>query len=97
MESPVVVIGARPQGFAADAHLFGCGLQPVIPNTGTCAGAAFAERGPVCLVSPWSQPVDVATGGCSGSGVFDAPAENTTKGCGVPGPQFVQLDARPVG
>ena len=61
MSLPVVVIGAGPQGLAAGAHLVERGLEPVILEAGTQAGAAVAEWGHVRLFSPWPELVDPAS------------------------------------
>jgi phytoene dehydrogenase-like protein len=42
-ESPVVVIGAGPQGLAAAAHLLQRGLEPLVVEAGDGPGAAIAE------------------------------------------------------
>ncbi|WP_129843549.1 NAD(P)-binding domain-containing protein [Streptomyces sp. RFCAC02] len=57
---PVVVIGAGPIGLAAAAHLTGRGIQPLVLERGTRAGAAVREWGHVRLFSTWAELVDPA-------------------------------------
>lgn len=57
---PVVVIGAGPQGLAAAAHLLERGLQPVVLERGSSAGAAVEEWAHVRTFSPWPELVDPA-------------------------------------
>jgi thioredoxin reductase len=59
-ESPVVVIGAGPQGLAAAAHLLQRGLEPLVVEAGEGPGAAIAEWGHVRTFSPWPELVDEA-------------------------------------
>jgi thioredoxin reductase len=59
-ESPVVVIGAGPQGLAAAAHLLQRGLEPLVVEAGDGPGAAIAEWGHVRTFSPWPELVDEA-------------------------------------
>ncbi|MEN5075806.1 FAD-dependent oxidoreductase [Isoptericola cucumis] len=59
-ELPVVVIGAGPVGLAAAAHLLERGLEPLVLEAGTRAGAAIASWGHVRLFSPWRYDVDAA-------------------------------------
>ncbi|MBB1242979.1 NAD(P)-binding domain-containing protein [Streptomyces durbertensis] len=57
---PVVVVGAGPVGLAAAAHLLDRGLEPLVLETGSAAGAAVREWGHVRLFSPWGEVVDPA-------------------------------------
>ncbi|MEU4250918.1 NAD(P)-binding domain-containing protein [Amycolatopsis sp. NPDC026612] len=59
-ELPVVVIGAGPVGLAAAAELLERGLEPLVLEQGTQAGAAVAEWNHVRLFSSWSELVDPA-------------------------------------
>ena len=59
--SPVVVIGAGPQGLAAAAHLLERGLEPLVLESGTTAASAVAEWGHVRLFSPWTELTDAAS------------------------------------
>jgi thioredoxin reductase len=59
-ELPIVVIGAGPQGLAAAAHLTERGLEAVVVERGTSAGAAIAEWGHVRLFSAWPELTDAA-------------------------------------
>ncbi len=59
-ELPVVVVGAGPVGLAAAAELLERGLEPLVLERGTQAGAAVAEWNHVRLFSPWSELVDPA-------------------------------------
>ncbi|WP_414940005.1 FAD-dependent oxidoreductase [Amycolatopsis sp. cmx-11-51] len=61
-ELPVVVIGAGPVGLAAAAQLAERGLEPLVFESGTRAGAAVARWRHVRLFSPWSELVDQAAG-----------------------------------
>lgn len=58
---PVVVIGAGPQGLAAAAHLLERGIEPLVLERGSSAGAAVAEWGHVRLFSAWDELVDPAS------------------------------------
>ncbi|WP_030250844.1 NAD(P)-binding domain-containing protein [Streptomyces violens] len=57
---PTVVIGAGPIGLAAAAHLIERGLEPLVLDAGSTAGAAVREWGHVRLFSPWAEVVDPA-------------------------------------
>ncbi|MBT2508949.1 NAD(P)-binding domain-containing protein [Streptomyces sp. ISL-98] len=57
---PTVVIGAGPIGLAAAAHLVGRGIEPLVLEAGTGAGAAVREWSHVRLFSPWAEVVDPA-------------------------------------
>ncbi|GHG21717.1 NAD(P)-binding domain-containing protein [Streptomyces zaomyceticus] len=55
---PVVVVGAGPAGLAAAAHLVDRGLDPLVLEAGTQAGAAVREWSHVRLFSAWGEVVD---------------------------------------
>jgi cation diffusion facilitator CzcD-associated flavoprotein CzcO len=55
---PVVVIGAGPTGLSAAAHLRSRGLEVLVLEAGSAAGAAVREWAHVRLFSPWSELVD---------------------------------------
>jgi thioredoxin reductase len=55
---PVVVIGAGPTGLAAAAQLRARGVDAVVLEAGTAAGAAVREWSHVRLFSPWRELVD---------------------------------------
>ncbi|MFI7005594.1 FAD-dependent oxidoreductase [Streptomyces sp. NPDC050145] len=57
---PVVVIGAGPAGLAAAAHLAERGIDTLVLEAGTSAGAAVREWGHVRLFSTWGEVVDPA-------------------------------------
>ncbi|MFJ5862270.1 FAD-dependent oxidoreductase [Pseudarthrobacter sp. NPDC092439] len=57
---PVAVIGAGPIGLAAAAHLLERGLEPVVFEQGTTAGAAIAQWRHIRLFSPWRFNLDAA-------------------------------------
>ena len=56
----VAVIGAGPVGLAAAAHLLERGLEPLIFEAGTTAGAAIEEWRHIRLFSPWRFNLDAA-------------------------------------
>ncbi|MDI3389169.1 NAD(P)-binding domain-containing protein [Streptomyces sp. B-S-A8] len=60
VELPVVVIGAGPIGLAAAAHLVEQGIEPLVLEAGTRAGAAVREWAHVRLFSTWGEVVDPA-------------------------------------
>lgn len=57
---PVAVIGAGPVGLAAAAHLLERGLEPLILEAGTSAGAAIGHWRHIRLFSPWRFNIDAA-------------------------------------
>ncbi|MDI3422290.1 NAD(P)-binding domain-containing protein [Streptomyces sp. B-S-A12] len=57
---PVVVVGAGPIGLAAAAHLIERGLEPLVLEGGSSAGAAVREWAHVRLFSPWAEVTDEA-------------------------------------
>lgn len=59
-ESPVVIIGAGPQGLAAAAHLTERGVDALVVERGTGPGAAVSEWGHVRLFSAWPELIDAA-------------------------------------
>jgi len=59
-ELPVVVIGAGPVGLAAAAHLVERGIEPLVLEAGSAAGAAVREWSHVRLFSTWGEVVDPA-------------------------------------
>ncbi|MER7695711.1 MULTISPECIES: NAD(P)-binding domain-containing protein [unclassified Streptomyces] len=59
-ELPVVVIGAGPTGLAAAAHLIERGIEPLVLEGGTAAGAAVRDWAHVRLFSTWGEVVDPA-------------------------------------
>ncbi|MEU2400428.1 NAD(P)-binding domain-containing protein [Kribbella sp. NPDC020789] len=59
-ELPVVVIGAGPVGLAAAVHLLDQGLEPLVLEAGSTAGAAVREWSHVRLFSTWGEVVDPA-------------------------------------
>jgi hypothetical protein len=62
MQHPVVIIGAGPIGLAAAAHAQSRGIDTIVLEAGSNAGAAIREWGHVRLFSPWSELTDpVAT------------------------------------
>ncbi|WP_020418986.1 NAD(P)-binding domain-containing protein [Amycolatopsis sp. ATCC 39116] len=61
-ELPVVVVGAGPIGLAAAAELTERGLEPLVLERGTGAGAAVSEWNHVRLFSAWRELVAPAAG-----------------------------------
>jgi thioredoxin reductase len=59
-EHPVVVVGAGPIGLAAAAELTERGLNPIVLEAGSTAGAAVREWSHVRLFSTWSELVSPA-------------------------------------
>ncbi|NBE51309.1 NAD(P)-binding domain-containing protein [Streptomyces sp. YC537] len=59
-ELPVVIVGAGPIGLAAAAHLVERGLEPLVLEGGSSAGAAVREWSHVRLFSPWAEVTDEA-------------------------------------
>ncbi|MFD5052814.1 NAD(P)-binding domain-containing protein [Streptomyces tendae] len=57
---PVVVIGAGPVGLAAATHLVERGIEPLVLEAGSRAGAAVREWSHVRLFSTWGEVVDPA-------------------------------------
>ncbi|MFE1045157.1 NAD(P)-binding domain-containing protein [Streptomyces olivaceus] len=57
---PVVVIGAGPVGLAAATRLVERGIEPLVLETGSRAGAAVREWSHVRLFSTWGEVVDPA-------------------------------------
>lgn len=57
---PVIVVGAGPIGLAAAAELVERGLEPLVLERGSAAGAAVAQWGHVRLFSQWSELIDPA-------------------------------------
>ncbi|WP_240138224.1 NAD(P)-binding domain-containing protein [Streptomyces sp. MUM 178J] len=55
---PVVVIGAGPVGLAAAAHLIDRGIEPLVLEAGSAAGAAVREWSHVRLFSAWGEVID---------------------------------------
>jgi thioredoxin reductase len=56
-ELPVVVIGAGPVGLAAAVHLQEHGIEPLVLEAGSQAGAAVAQWNHVRLFSAWSEVI----------------------------------------
>ncbi|WP_411374157.1 FAD-dependent oxidoreductase [Arthrobacter sp. MPF02] len=57
---PVAVIGAGPVGLAAAAHLLERGIEPLVLEAGSTAGAAIREWGHVRVFSTWRYNLDAA-------------------------------------
>jgi len=58
---PVIVIGAGPVGLAAAAHAIARGLDPLVLEAGTGAGAGIRRWGHVRMFSPWRYNIDDAS------------------------------------
>jgi glycine/D-amino acid oxidase-like deaminating enzyme len=58
---PVAIIGAGPVGLAAAAHLLARGLDCIILEAGSAAGAAPRAWGHVRMFSPWRYNIDAAS------------------------------------
>ncbi|MDH6537899.1 FAD-dependent oxidoreductase [Streptomyces sp. SPB4] len=76
-ELPVVVIGAGPAGLAAAAHLVDRGIEPLVLEAGTAAGAAVREWAHVRLFSRWGEVVDPAAEKLLAPTGWVKPAEDT--------------------
>ncbi|GHE81077.1 flavoprotein [Amycolatopsis deserti] len=61
-ELPVVVVGAGPIGLAAAAEVLERGLEPLVLERGSQAGASVAQWNHVRLFSQWSELVAPAAG-----------------------------------
>ncbi|MEM7017472.1 MAG: FAD-dependent oxidoreductase [Pseudomonadota bacterium] len=59
-EDSVVVVGAGPVGLAAAAHLTMRGMNPIVLEKGTHAGAAIQQWGHVRVFTPWHYVTDSA-------------------------------------
>ena len=70
---PVAVIGAGPVGLAAAAHLLERGLEPIIFEAGTTAGAAVEQWRHIRLFSPWRFNLDAAAVRLLESAGWEAP------------------------
>lgn len=57
---PVAVIGAGPVGLAAAAHLLERGMEPLVFEAGSRAGAAIEQWRHIRLFSPWRFNMDAA-------------------------------------
>ncbi|MGG5172345.1 FAD-dependent oxidoreductase [Pseudarthrobacter sp. J1738] len=57
---PIAVIGAGPVGLAAAAHLLERGLDPIVFEAGSTAGAAIEQWRHIRLFSPWRFNLDAA-------------------------------------
>lgn len=57
---PIAVIGAGPVGLAAAAHLLERGLELLVFEAGTTAGAAIEQWRHIRLFSPWRFNIDAA-------------------------------------
>jgi flavin-dependent dehydrogenase len=70
-ESPVVVIGAGPQGLAAAAHLLQRGLEPPVVEAGDGPGAAIAEwpltRSAISEALPMNMNSSISSNGIVGA------------------------------
>ena len=74
MEHPLVIIGAGPSGLAAAAHAHERGLNTVVVEAGSSAGATVLEWSHVRLFSPWSELVDLAAGALLARAGWQPPA-----------------------
>ena len=70
---PVAIIGAGPVGLAAAAHLLERGLEPLIFEAGTTAGAAIGDWRHIRLFSPWRFNLDAAAVRLLESAGWEAP------------------------
>lgn len=70
---PVAVIGAGPVGLAAAVHLLERGLEPLIFEAGTTAGAAIGDWRHIRLFSPWRFNLDAAAVRLLESAGWEAP------------------------
>lgn len=77
---PVVVIGAGPQGLAAAAHLRERGLEPLVLESGACAGAAVNQWAHVRTFSPWPELIDAAAARLLAPSGWTAPAHGYPTG-----------------
>ncbi|MBG6238634.1 thioredoxin reductase [Mycetocola sp. CAN_C7] len=71
---PVAIIGAGPVGLAAAAQLLERGVEVVVFEAGTSAGASVAAWGHTRLFSPWEYLVDEAAGRLLDKTDWHAPA-----------------------
>lgn len=55
---PIIVIGSGPMGLAMAAHLVDLGLEPLVLEAGSSAGANVADWNHVRLFTPWRYCVD---------------------------------------
>lgn len=69
----VAIIGAGPVGLAAAAHLLERGLEPLIFEAGTTAGAAIGDWRHIRLFSPWRFNLDAAAVRLLESAGWEAP------------------------
>lgn len=74
---PVVVIGAGPVGLAAAAHLLERGLEPLVLERGSGAGASVRAWGHVRFFSPWRYSVDRAAVDLLSQDGWEAPDPET--------------------
>jgi thioredoxin reductase len=75
-EAPVVVVGAGPVGLAAAAELLERGLEPLVLERGSSAGAAVAQWQHVRLFSPWAELVAPAARCLLASRGWQEPAQD---------------------
>lgn len=71
---PVAIIGAGPVGLAAAAQLLERGVDVIVFEAGTSAGASVAAWGHTRLFSPWEYLVDEAAGRLLDKTDWQAPA-----------------------